>query len=93
MNAKQFHDELTSLVSRAVKDCDKPKHLTAGQIAGTLAVHANQLNASIQQVQAEQLAKSIIAAPDGKCIGRNVPAPGNRPSPPPVPPLPVNKPA
>ena len=62
MTTKQFHDELTSLVSRAVKDCDKPKHLTAENIVRTLGLHAEQLQASIQQVQAEQIAKSILPA-------------------------------
>ncbi len=62
MTAKQFHDELTSLVSRAVKDCDKPHHLAAEQIVRTLGLHAEQLQASIQQVQAEQLSKAITAS-------------------------------
>ena len=62
MTAKQFHDELTSLVSRAVKDCNKPHHMTAEQVVRTLGLHANQLLASIQQVQAEHITKSILPA-------------------------------
>ena len=60
MTAKQFHDELTSLVSRSLKDCAKPNHLTAGQVYHALGVHAQQLRASIQQVGIEQVAKSIL---------------------------------
>jgi hypothetical protein len=59
MTAAQFNTELTDLVSRAVKDSFKPKQMPMQQIASTLNIHSNRLNASIQLVLAKQLSKSI----------------------------------
>ena len=69
IDIKEFNEDLTALVSRAIKNGVKAKTITVAEMATTLAAHAEYLTVTFDKLKNEANSKasdSAIVGLDGK---------------------------